>query len=289
MLSENVNVLWVARYDYQAGWVLEEHYHNYYQIIYIINGLGEFYHDKNTYNIKAESLYLIRPGIYHGLQAESKESIKTFDIKFQINSKELESKLREIKSVHYGVEAKSVLEHIRMEGLKKRHLFQEFSSLYLYKLLLLLLREDDSQSNEGEELSGLRYKGNPVIDKFVEYIKSNYQQNLKLKEIAGVLGYTESYICHSFKKSCNKSPMQFLYQYRINRAKEMIIYSDYSLKHIATMTGFKTIHHFTKTFSRYIGSTPGVFRDKERRGICKNIYLTEDFQNVNKIKKKLYF
>ena len=37
-----VDVLWIARYDYQAGWALRPHHHTYFQMIFVVDGKGTF-------------------------------------------------------------------------------------------------------------------------------------------------------------------------------------------------------------------------------------------------------
>lgn len=49
----------------------------------------------------------------------------------------------------------------------------------------------------------------------------------------------------------------------------------------ATITGFKTIHHFTRMFHNLEETTPGQWREREKEGIRKGIFLNDTFKNEN--------
>jgi AraC-like DNA-binding protein len=67
----------------------------------------------------------------------------------------------------------------------------------------------------------------------------------------------------------------------VARAKELIEYSDYALKEIAEAVGFKTVHHFTRTFTATEGLSPGAWRRKYLEGIRKDVCINPSFSNMN--------
>ena len=77
----------------------------------------------------------------------------------------------------------------------------------------------------------------------------------------------------------DESPLQALWKYRVERAKKMIRYSDYELKRIAELSGFTTIHHFTRVFTRIAGASPARWRDRERHSIRRDIIIQRGFIN----------
>ena len=76
--------------------------------------------------------------------------------------------------------------------------------------------------------------------------------------------------------------MRYLTQYRVRKAMELIQYSDYALKDVAGLVGFKTIHHFTRVFHEIAGTTPGAWRRKYQAGICKDVVIDPHFSNTNR-------
>lgn len=276
MLDYGVQVLWVARYDYSKGQILKKHSHNFYQMIYIINGSGEFLLDSEKISICSEQIFLIRPGQLHGLTPAAVAKVKTLDIKFSIKEKALGDKLIHLERTIFcrQPDIRTLFERIREEGMSRNCYYNEFASLYLNQILLTLLRENDqsdAQKGLSEGSIAVEAQGTVCV-KTVQYFKQHYYEDVALADVAACLGYHPSYLCQCFKKEYQCTPMQFLYQYRIKKGKELIAYSDYSFKQIAEMTGFKTIHHFTRMFGQIEGMPPKQWREIEKEGIRKDIY-----------------
>ena len=145
MFDIDVEVLWIARYDHQPEWFLEEHEHNCYQIIYAIDGYGKFIMNDGLWDISKEILFFIKPGIRHGLFTDKKGILKTLDIKFYINDEEIIHKLKYTNGVFPQCqhEIYLLLERIRNESLNKDLYYEEFSRIYLRQILLLLIRQMD--------------------------------------------------------------------------------------------------------------------------------------------------
>ena len=288
MKLEDFEVLWIARYDYHPGWKMKiPHSHNYYQMIYVIDGEGEHVLGKTTYSMGPSRLYFIKPYLSHQITKVVDRDLKTYDIKFKVDDSELSVLLDLIPPVISLSSKKisSLLKEIRYEGLKKKSYYKEISSAYLIQTLLFILRfievgKTDKPSLELYELFSID-ESNKLCNSVVDFIQHHYQEDLTLDLISESLGYNPSYICQVTKKYLGISPMRFLNTYRIHKSKELIRYSDYSLKQIAEMVGFKTIHHFTRLFNEVEGLSPGKWREKEKEGIKKNVFLNEKFTNKN--------
>jgi transcriptional regulator GlxA family with amidase domain len=105
---------------------------------------------------------------------------------------------------------------------------------------------------------------------------------LNLPRIADTLQRSDRHIRQHFEECLGMPPMRYLLQYRIKRAEELIRYSDYALKEVAELVGFKTIHHFTRVFREVAGESPAAWRRKYRAGICKDVCIQPHFSNVNR-------
>lgn len=94
----------------------------------------------------------------------------------------------------------------------------------------------------------------------IEYIHAHLEQNIKLADIAELLGISQYYFCHLFKQSIGLTPHQYLIQQRIERAKLLLKNRELSLAEIAIACGFTDQSHFTKSFKRSVGITPKAMR-----------------------------
>ena len=63
-----------------------------------------------------------------------------------------------------------------------------------------------------------------------------------------------------FKRTMGAAPHRYVLERRMDRAKEMLRSSGASLVDISLSLGFCSQSHFTNTFRRMVGATPGEFR-----------------------------
>ena len=289
MSRQDAEVLWAALYEYRKGWELRQHFHDYFQMIYIVSGNGIFYLDGQEYTIMPGMLFLMKPGKIHGLVNSNSFTLNTLDIKFLLQDPGLLNMLDAAPNTYCFTDGgiMHLFEKIRQEGMVRNAFFKDLSRVYLLQMLYMLLRlgkEENTSMDQEEEIAAAEPGG--AGDRIVEYVKMHYKDDISLEVISQSLGYNKSYICQVFRKKYDYTPMKFLYSYRIEKARELMIYSDYSLKQVAEMTGFKSIHHFSRVFHMLEGMTPGQWCKRERDGISKDIYINENFTNtVNTYKK----
>jgi AraC family transcriptional regulator len=87
---------------------------------------------------------------------------------------------------------------------------------------------------------------------------------LPVAVIAGACGLSASYFTRAFKLSTGMPPYRWLLQRRIDRAMTLLKTSVLSLSDIAASCGFADQSHFTRTFSRTVGVSPGLWRKASR-------------------------
>ena len=282
MPISSVEVLWTARYDYKPDWRLAEHDHEYFQMIYIVSGSAHVSLAGQDHGIQAGTLVLVKPHCLHALRPVS--ALKTLDIKFVLKDAWLCRCLKASAELIHDCEPgiADLFERIRHEGEYKRRYYRELCSTFLMELLLLYLRSCNDQEEAGPvESIDSEPKGDWVVEQAARYIREHYAGEFSLSDISGAIGRSGRHIRQHFKDVLGVSPRHYLLQYRIQKAQHLIEYSEYALKEIAAMVGFKTIHHFARAFHDICGETPGGWRRKYQAGICKDVNIDPEFVNTN--------
>jgi len=85
--------------------------------------------------------------------------------------------------------------------------------------------------------------------------------------------------CHSLAAIITLTDMSSLFATLMHRTVGMSPMR-YSLKEITEMSGFRTLHHFTRVFHLVTSETPAAWRRKNRQGICRDVYIDANFSNV---------
>ena len=86
------------------------------------------------------------------------------------------------------------------------------------------------------------------------------EQKLKLEDIAQMLGMSQFYFSHLFRRSMGMAPYQYVIQKRVERAKQLLRQRDLSIADIALECGFAHQSHLAKYFKQHIGVTPHKYR-----------------------------
>lgn len=96
----------------------------------------------------------------------------------------------------------------------------------------------------------------------ISFIEQNYSSKIRLNDIAKSAGMTPKYFCSFFFGITGKTPIEYVNFYRIERACEQLIFTDYQITEIAYNCGFNDVSYFTKTFKKITGNTPYSYRKK---------------------------
>jgi AraC-like DNA-binding protein len=280
MRNSGVDALWIARYDYRSGWRLKLHDHSYYQMIFFLDGKGVFTVEEEPYPIAGGELFLLCPGEKHGLRAES--LVRTLDVKFKVAPGRLARQLRRAarmqQSSEPGLAAR--FERIRMEGERKHAWYREVCGLLLEEILYLYLRQDLAGTATGDAGATPELAAHdPLLQRALAFIQGNFQRPLTVREVALAAGCTDRTLRLHFHNVLETRPLAFLQRARIERAKVLIQYSDYTLKEIAEAVGFQTVHHFTRLFTGMEERSPAAWRQRYLEGIRKDVYIHPRFEN----------
>ena len=98
------------------------------------------------------------------------------------------------------------------------------------------------------------------LQRVLDYVEAYLDRNIKLEDLAQLLGMSQFHFSRLFKQSLGLSPYQYLLQQRIERAKQLLKQTDRSILDIALEVGFGSHSHLTKKFRQLTGTTPKAYR-----------------------------
>jgi AraC family transcriptional regulator len=99
----------------------------------------------------------------------------------------------------------------------------------------------------------------PYLSRVLQHIEANFGRKITLDDLAGLANVGRFYFSRLFKQSMGVSPMAYVEQRRVRRARELIASGRYTLAEIAVAVGFADQSHFTRRFNLHCGLTPAVF------------------------------
>ena len=104
-----------------------------------------------------------------------------------------------------------------------------------------------------------------TVDAAVGYMVEHMgEETLGVEEIAAAAGVGAAALRRMFSAVYGMPPVRYLLFLRLERAKELILYSDCSLTEVAQTCGFCSLYYFSRVFKKEIGMPPIVFRTRGR-------------------------
>lgn len=100
------------------------------------------------------------------------------------------------------------------------------------------------------------------VDKIKRYIEYRYAEDVKVSELAEHCGLNRSYMTKCFTEDTGLSPKEYLMQYRMKKAKELLKNSELPISNVAYTVGYSDPLAFSKMFRKREGVSPLEYRDK---------------------------
>lgn len=111
----------------------------------------------------------------------------------------------------------------------------------------------------------LLLKKSTVISKSVvlcmDYVYNHINSRITINDLAAYTDLSPSYLSRLFKKELGVSISDYITEKKIEKAQNLLKYSDYSLIEIANYLAFSSQSHFIQTFKAAVGLTPKKYRD----------------------------
>lgn len=107
----------------------------------------------------------------------------------------------------------------------------------------------------------LHIKENDIIVKAKRYINNHYANSmLSLKEVADYVELNEKYFTSKFSKETGETFINYLTSLRIEKAKDLLMTTNFKIYEIAEMVGYRNVENFNRVFKKNIGTSPAQYR-----------------------------
>ncbi len=94
----------------------------------------------------------------------------------------------------------------------------------------------------------------------IDFIEKNYSKPIGLEEVAGFIDLNPVYFSNIFKKETGKNFTDYLANYRMEEAKDLLKNSSKNINEIALETGYENARYFSKVFKKIVGIKPTEYR-----------------------------
>ena len=265
------------------------HTHDFYEINIVLNGMGRHYVEDRSCDAGTGSVFVIPPNVSHGYypmpeldvfhilisrrflfeHADHLRRLDGFAALFEI-----EPMLRSMgtagkSSADYVLSLFPVLKGERFENLKSdvKQLLHvqdqgepDLNFIKAARTLSIIAYMCECMDREMARSTPKLSGNTSALMQALEKIHTDYSKKLSVNELASLATMSRSTFFRHFKRLTGMLPQQYITDFRIRKAKEMLRMSDMQITNIATECGFYDASHFNKCFLMAVGLSPKEYR-----------------------------
>ncbi len=242
----------------------QEHEISQYQIEFCTEDCGTTYIDGVAYPIVKNRIFCAKPGqkrwtqlpfrcYYLHLvpsQGRINELLSSLPVCFEVPEEKMRSFVQQIGKL------------LTLRRAAKRAIADKELQFYSEILSFLSQLQQEVQRWK-EETQNVSARNLQAISVSISYLEENYSQKCTLDELAQAANFSPIYFHKLFKSITGHSPAEYLLQFRITKAQELLAATDLPLCDIALQCGFTSQSYFNYVFRREKQCTPAEYRKRQ--------------------------
>lgn len=139
--------------------------------------------------------------------------------------------------------------------------------MFMQQLLLTQILITISKLHYNSKLHG-DGESNEYVSKAIDYMLTHYDYDLKVGHIAGKVNIHERYLQHLFKEHLGVTVNDYLTTLRIEKAKQLLLYTDLSIVKISQYVGMNSQQYFSYLFKQKTHCSPREYRKNK---VCLDV------------------
>ncbi len=106
----------------------------------------------------------------------------------------------------------------------------------------------------------------PLVRRAVTYMRLHLAEPLTLKQIAGGIKVSPSYLSRIFNREMEESVSNYITRARVEKAAELLRFTGLPIQSVGAYVGFANLNYFSRCFRKYKGVTPTAYRNEPKAG-----------------------
>ena len=269
-----------------------EHHHrvrekgvNQYVLIYCVDGSGFFIVDGKRYEVKKNQFFVLpmgRPHEYGATEgrhwtiywvhfrgtcahayAEGAMTPQTINVTMNSRIGDRINIFEEIlTTLHFG----EGLEDLRYASSLLHHFLASMRYLGQFRRAKAgaTYTEAGGTPNAAHSSSPFAYHDNiDIVEQAIHYMRENVENHIVIEDVLRYVGYSQSHFSSLFKKKTGQSPLAYFNRLKVEHACHLLKTTDMKINMICYKVGIEDALYFSRLFSKIMGMSPTMYREKE--------------------------
>ena len=257
---------------------IAEHTHDFDELVVITDGEADHLIDGVSYPVSQGDVYLLMGNLHHCFRRPRRLEVINImfdfgDLGIDIDDLIAVNGFRTVFDLEPGArQLHNFSSHLRLDPEQLRYLEHLHSDLatelehvashgtYIVRALLVHILVFLSRCYES--VPRLRHQSLTSLSKVLTHIETNFCRRLTLDELSEVAHMSKSTLMRRFRSIMGETPLGYLKECRLERARELLDHTELSISQIADRTGFGSINYLCRCFKASTGMTPRGYRGR---------------------------
>lgn len=236
------------------------HMHNDYEILFFFDGNADYIIENQTYHLNKNTLLVIKPMVYHGINIISSQPYERIVFNFsKLALVEAHQLVIDKVGPVYRIPERSPLYNIFDNLRVCEKVFDEEEFEYLKTSSLYNIIANLHHLSVDEQLSST---DNNILDRIIKYIHSNPELPLNTQILSDRFFVSKSWIDHTFKTVLKISPKQYINQKKILYAQSLIL-SGVPIVEVSERCNYTNYTTFYRQYKTFLNHEPACDRSPQ--------------------------
>lgn len=245
--------------------MIDLHSHSHYEIYFLTEGNRTFFLSNALYRITAPVLIIIPPHTLHKTEGSafsrynvnvSEDYLDDFQ-KYVLNKNAL-------SIIKLNGKDNQLLENIfnlmnEIDG-RQRFYPSKIRSIFSYLVFQLSTISAETITSNASKENAVP----PQILKILEYLNLNFNENITTTTISDIFYISKSSLIYNFNKYIKCTPIEYLLNIRLTKAKEYLQKTNKGIGEIAELCGFSSANYFSLIFKKKENMSPLSYRKHQK-------------------------
>ena len=279
-LNKEINVIDLVTFYYYLLYPklnYEGEFHNYYELYVCLSGKARVTYNDQEFILEERELLLTPPNTFHTHQPD-KSFLSSVSICFSATGLKDDlvcNKVAKIDNEQLNILNILINEYINnyeyqdeyaQPYVKKVEFKNEYSYSQVFKFAretLLVFITRNFQNDINPQKVDISKEKIEEKNEIIQYIKEHYKEKIVLEDVAKKFNYSVGHLCRKFKQDTGDSVINYIIKYRISHAMRLLFERrDLNIEEVALEVGFNDVQYFTKLFKKFVGMSPGKYRNE---------------------------
>lgn len=240
------------------------HWHDFYEIEYVLEGEGEYIINGTSFEIAPNMLFFSTSSDFH----EINFYVPTKIITVQFHPIFIEQRFRNLISGPIVLtDSKGVYINYLKPICEYQSLKDECGEIFVKNMLnatlFLLVASSDNADVKKDFVINERFQ------QTLRYLNNHFTEELSLSKVAKEINMSPEYLSSFFKKHSGQKLSDYISELRLKHACNLTMSTDIPINEICFMSGYNSYSHFIRTFKKKYGDSPNHMRKIYQKSIKK--------------------